>query len=381
MADLKPDILVIGAGAFGAWTALELAERGARVMLVDTYGPGNALGSSGGESRNIRAAYGAQSIYTRWSMRAWELWQSRQSELGIRCLYPSGSLRALSADEIVQQTCAFDRLGQPYEVLTSDDVHARWPQILYDTPDRLLYEPKSGTLAARDALVAIVARFQAFGGSYRRARVSLPRTSAGRLARVDAEGEGLTADTFVFACGPWLPGLFPDLLGQHIKTPRRELFFLAPAPGDRRFDWDRCPGLADPLGWTSANLGGGVKFAPVIRHVPMDPDGGDRMPTPGLLGQVRAYAAARLPDLANAPVVSTYVSQLENTDNEHFLIDRHPGLSDVIIAGGGSGHAFKMGPVIGEHVAQFVLSGSQPPDLAALFGLAAHGPVPTDKGG
>ena len=381
MTDAKPDVLVIGAGAFGAWTALELVERGARVTLVDAYGPGNPMGSSGGESRNIRAAYGTQEIYTRWAIRARDLWLARERELGVRCLYPSGGLRVVPADDIAQQMAVFDRLGHPYDVLTSDEVRARWPQVCYEETDPVLYEPNSGTLAARDALIAVVARFEARGGKYRRARVALPRAMGNQLAQLDAEGETLSAGRFVFACGPWLPRLFPDILGTHIKTPRRELFFLAPPPGDRRFDWDRCPSLADRLGWTSSDIGGGVKFAPVIRHVPIDPDRGDRMPTAALLDQVRAYAASRLPGLVDAPVVSTYVSQLENSDNEHFIIDRHPTLNDVIIAGGGSGHAFKMGPVIGEHVAGFALSGAQPVELAALFGLAAHGPVAPDDGG
>ena len=381
MTDAKADILVIGAGAFGAWTALELVERGARVTLVDAYGPGNAMGSSGGESRNIRAAYGEKEIYTRWAMRAWDLWRMREGELGMRCLYPSGSLRVLPPREMAVQRSVFERLGHPYEALTSDEVRHRWPQIGYCEADPVFFEPNSGVLAAYDALVAIVNLFVAKGGRYRRARIAVPETAVPRLGALSIDGEATAADRFVFACGPWLPRLFPDLLGDRIKTPRRELFFLAPEPGDRRFDWDCCPSLADPLGWTSPDIGSGVKFAPIIRHVPMDPDDGNRMPTPALLDQVRAYAAARLPDLAHAPVVSTYVSQLENSDNEHFIIDRHPALDDVIIAGGGSGHAFKMGPVIGQHVAQFVLGGSQPPELAALFALAAHGPVGSDQGG
>lgn len=381
MAEAKPDVVVVGAGAFGAWTALELVERGARVMLVDAHGPGNPLGSSGGESRNIRAAYRAMEVYTRWSMRAWTLWLHREAEFGTRILYPSGSLRLVSHHEIAGQTDVFDRLCHPYEVLTSDEVRSRWPQIGYCEADPILYEPLSGTITAHDALVAVVDRFIARGGDYRRALVTVSRKSGDRLAHVRADGEALEAALFIFACGPWLPRLFPDVLGDRIKTPRRELFFLSPAPDDRRYDWDRCPSLADPLGWTSSNIGGGVKFAPIIRHVPMDPDTGSRMPTPALLDQVRIYAASRLPGLAHAPVASTYVSQLENTDNEHFIIDRHPRLDNVIIAGGGSGHAFKMGPVLGEHVAQFALNGVQPPQFAAIFGLPAHGPVAPDQGG
>ena len=381
MAQAHPDVVVIGAGAFGVWTALTLIERGASVTLVDAHGPGNPIGSSGGESRNIRAAYGNRAIYTRWAMRAWDLWQAREAEFGLRCLYPSGSLRVLNPNEVAAQCEVFDALGQPYELMTSDEARVRWPQLGYNDAQHILYEPRSGTLTARDSMVAVAERFRTMGGRLVRARAVLPAAPTDRLATLTIGDENVAAGAFVFACGPWLPRLFPALLGRYIKTPRRELFFLAPAPGDRRFDWDRCPNLADPLGWTSADIGGGVKIAPILRHVPMDPDHGDRLPTAALLDQVRAYVASRLPGLAGRPVVTTYVSQLENTDNEHFIIDRHPALSDVVIAGGGSGHAFKMGPVIGEHVAGMVLGDQPDPALTALFGLAAHGPVGTDQGG
>lgn len=375
------DAVVIGAGAFGAWTALSLTEAGARVLLVDAYGAGNAMASSGGESRNIRAAYGERELYTRWSIRAWHLWLEREREFEVRLLYPSGGLRLLPAADAKAQSAMFDRLGHPNECLTTTEVGARWPQIRYEGDEVCLYEPQSGTLAARDALVAVAQAVARKGGDVVVARVTPPSLTTGRLGTIAVGGAMVSAGSFVFACGPWLPRLFPELLGTRIKTPRRELFFLGPAPRDDRYRWDRCPSLTDPLGWTSSDIGGGVKIAPIIRHVLMDPDFGDRMPTAALLGQVRRYAASRLPGLADCPVVGTYVSQLENTDNDHFLIDCHPELADVVIAGGGSGHAYKMGPVIGEHVAAMVLAGTKSPELADTFGLATHAPVAADQGG
>ncbi len=372
------DVAVIGAGAFGAWTALALRERGVDVVLIDALGPANLHGSSGGESRNIRAAYGDRELYTRWSIEAWQLWQTREQEIGLQLLYPCGSLRMLDEDAVTQQCTMFDRLTHPYEMLDGDEVARRWPQIDYRC-EHILYEPNSGILAAQAAMRAIVRLFEVKGGRVIRGRVPPPTGTAIDTTTID--GERISASQFVFACGPWLPKLFPGLLEGLIKTPRRELFFIGPAPGDTRFDWRNCPNLADLLGWTSSDIGGGVKIAPVLRHVPMDPDEGDRTPTPALLDQVRAYLAARLPGLVGRPVIGTYVSQLENTDNEHFVIDRHPDYRNVFIAGGGSGHAYKMGPVIGEHVARFVLEGAQEPALAALFGLASHEPVAADQGG
>lgn len=372
------DVIVVGAGIVGVMTALALAENGVEVTLVDMHGAGNDLGSSGGESRNIRAAYGARHLYTRWAIAAWSQWQQREAELGEPLLYACGSLRLLDCEALAAQRAVFDRLGHPCEALDGDEIGYRWPQV--DLPgDHILYEPRSGILSAKRALTALARLFEAKGGRIANGRVAPPVGDA--IAHIVVDGAPMAADRFVFACGPWLPRLFPDLLNGWITTPRRELFFIGPAPGDGRFDWRRCPNIVDPLGWTSSDIGGGVKIAPVIRHVAFDPDHGDRMPTPVLLDQVRAYLAARLPGLVGRPVVGTHVAPLENSDNEHFILDWHPRHANVFIAGGGSGHAYKLGPVIGDHVAAQVQGAVQDPALAAVFGLAAHGPVPPGQGG
>ena len=54
----KSGIVVVGAGAFGGWTALHLLRRGEQVTLIDAWGPGNSRASSGGETRIIRGTYG-----------------------------------------------------------------------------------------------------------------------------------------------------------------------------------------------------------------------------------------------------------------------------------------------------------------------------------
>lgn len=374
------EVAVVGAGAFGAWTALAMRESGADVLLIDAYGPGNNRSSSGGESRNIRAAYAGRDIYTRWTIDSWHQWQEREREFGTRLLYPSGSLRAGPEEEIEAQCRIFTNLGQPFELLSGNEAERRWPQLSFKDVERLFYEPVSGILLARDALLAITNAFFRKGGRIISGRAELRSCGGDRLA-LEIDGLAIEADHIVLACGPWLPKLLPDLLADRIRTPRRELFFIAPAPNDRRFDWDRCPNVADPLSWTSSDIGGGFKVAPKLRGVLMDPDDGDHMPTPALLHEVRAYLRLRAPDLAERPVVSTFVSQLENSANEHFLIDRHPVDPRLIIAGAGSGHAFKMGPAIGRYVADLVLGNRQPSELQAIFGLSAHRTLKADEGG
>ena len=371
-----PDVVVVGSGAFGGWTALELRERGARVTLVDQYGPGNPRASSGDESRLIRSSYGDREIYTRWADEAFGLWHERQEEFGRRLIYPNGSLRVVPPASFAAQRVIFDKLGLAYEILTPDEVHKRWPQVRYDDAEQVIFEPKSGVVKARESMIAVSEAFMQKGGVIRSGKAAPGRAGAdGRLNGVTVDGETLAAGQVVFACGPWLPKVLPTLLGDRIKTPRREIFYIGSPPDDRRYRWEHMPNLADHLTYTAADIDYGTKIAATLRDIPMDPDHGDRMPSSFLAEQVRDYVATRLPGLVGQPIVAARVCQTENSDNSHYIIDRHPEHANAWVAGGGSGHAFKMGPKLGRYIADRVLGVPQPAELDAVFSLASHGPV------
>src|SRR5947208_8502023 len=88
----KLHVAVIGAGAFGGWTALHLLRRGARVTLLDAWGPGNSRASSGGETRVIRGTYGPNQPYTKMAVRARQLWQKIEKLWICRRFLPIGFL-------------------------------------------------------------------------------------------------------------------------------------------------------------------------------------------------------------------------------------------------------------------------------------------------
>ena len=51
------DVVVVGAGVFGSWTAWHLAKRKLKVLVLDAYGAAHPRASSGGETRIIRMSY------------------------------------------------------------------------------------------------------------------------------------------------------------------------------------------------------------------------------------------------------------------------------------------------------------------------------------
>jgi len=107
------EIVVVGAGAFGGWTALYLREMGHSVTLIDQYGPGNSRATSGGESRQIRAGYGEREIYTRWVLEAFERWKAREAEWNRRLFFQTGQITLARAwtKELTDTRKVFDRLA------------------------------------------------------------------------------------------------------------------------------------------------------------------------------------------------------------------------------------------------------------------------------
>ncbi|MDE3136877.1 MAG: FAD-dependent oxidoreductase [Acidobacteriota bacterium] len=372
------DVVVVGAGVFGAWTALELEQRGANVLLIDAYGPANSRASSGGESRIIRMGYGADEIYTRWARESLDAWLELFRSIGQELFYPTGMLWLGRSDEPRAQTTreTLERLGIRYEWLTQGQIRQRWPQIQLEPQEEAIFEPQSGGLAARRAVQAVVAEYERREGEFRRESAAPPAETGGWLDEITlGSGALVRAEQYVFACGPWLGKLFPQAVGERVLSTRQEVFFFGVPAGDRRFSTPLLPiwyRLSDEFYGFPDFDGRGVKIASDRRGAPQDPDTAERVPTTEALGEARAAIARVLPDLAHAPLVEARVCQYESTANGDFLIDRHPNLKNVWLVGGGSGHGFKHGPALGRYVTRLVLENAQPDPR---FSLASKNPA------
>jgi monomeric sarcosine oxidase len=357
------DVAVVGAGVFGCWTAYHLQRAGRRVALIDAYGPGNARSSSGGQSRVIRMGYGDQEIYTRWSLRSLELWRSLLRETSRLAQFQrSGVLwMARGPDPLTTKTLeTLGRLGVRHERLERPQLAARWPQVDWGPITWAIHEPDSGFLMAFHVVQAVAERALAAGAVYLQEGI-LPPAEKNELTAVTTRSGGtVTAKTFVFACGPWLPKLFPDVLGDRIFPTRQEVFFFGVPPGDGRFQSSAMPvwvDFAEEIYGIPDFRGRGFKVAP-DRHGPaVDPDSLERVPTAETIERVREFIGRRFPGLKDAPIVSSEVCQYENTSNGDFLIDRHPEWANAWLVGGGSGHGFKHGPALGEYVAARIADG------------------------
>jgi len=330
------DVVVVGAGVFGSWTAYWLRKGGKRVALIDAYGPGNARASSGGQTRVIRMGYGDQEIYTRWSNRSLEVWKTLFGQVGRPSVFQQAGVlwMARGNDPLTTKTLAtLERLHIYHERLERAELERRWPQIDFGPVTWAIHEPDSGFIVGFHAVQAVEQMAEAEGVEYIPERILPPPEGTGRLGQVvTPSGRTIRAGLFVFACGPWLPKVFPDLLGERIFPTRQEVFYFGPPPGYDRFRTPAMPvwvDFAEEIYGVPDFKGRGFK-ASLDRHGPrFDPDNGSRSLTPETLATVREFVARRFPALKDAPLMSAEVCQYENTSNGDFLIDRHPERDNV----------------------------------------------------
>lgn len=355
------DVVIVGAGTFGASLAWNLARAGERVTLVDQFEPGDPRASSGGETRLMRCCHGADADYTTSARRAWSLWRDLEEESGADLLIECGVVwfahRADGWEADSERMLAAQ--GIPAERVDPADLY---PSLWADDLPFVLLEPEAGVLRAQRAVRALVSQAEAHGAAVLRER-AMPDGAAAVLA----DGTRLEGDAVVWACGPWLGELFPQTVS--LAVTRQEVLFFDGGPAWRMGQ----PAWVDYDGamYGTADIDGlGFKASLDLEGPPISPraelpDGGSTEP------EVRAYLRGRFPALADARLSGARSCRYELTPDTNFIAAAHPEHERVWLVGGGSGHGFKHGPAMTELVAD-ALRGVTP--LPARFGLTERRP-------
>jgi sarcosine oxidase len=357
-----PSAIVVGAGVFGASVAHRLAGAGWEVTLIDADRPGHARATSGDESRLMRCGHGVDAWHTRSARHARGLWRELEAETGVEVLVEAG-IAWFARDEDgweaeCERTLAAE--GIPTERLEPGAAAERlFPALGTGDLAFVLLEPEGGILRARRATQALADAACARGAQFVGGR-ALPDGE-----RVRVGDHVLDADHVVWACGPWLGGLFPHLVDLRV-TKQDVLWFGAPkawrtptVPGWIDYD-GACYGLGDLDGR-------GVKAATDAEGPPFHPDGDDRDLDWSMEQRVRGYLRRRFAPLADAPVVGHRACLYELTPDTRFIAAPHPEHPSVWLLGGGSGHGFKHGPALAERMEGW-LAGTEPPE--PMFALA-----------
>ena len=361
------DAIVVGLGAHGSATALALAQRGLRVLGLERFGRGEALGSSGGRTRIIRLAYFEDPSYVPLAVESWERWRDLEAEAGVPILTPTGGLYGgLPGSTVLDGAIRSAREhGLPHEVIDRHEIRRRWP--VFEPPDgaRALVEEQAGFLRSDTAIEAVLSRAERLGAVLRfGTQVVDWRPAVGSGFEVETAGGGVYGgDHLVLTAGPWL-GRFIRDLALPLTVERVPAAWFEPKMPTAEVSVGRLPVwiLETPTDGSFYGFpydpGAGLKVA---RHhsgeSATSADDVDRELRPADEERIRAFVRAHMPG-ANGPLTSSTVCLYTNTPDEHFVVDAHPAAPGVAFASACSGHGFKFAPVIGEIVADLALTGA-----------------------
>jgi glycine/D-amino acid oxidase-like deaminating enzyme len=262
-ASTSPDVVVVGAGLWGSFTAYHLRKSGVNVTLVDAYGPGNARSTSGDETRGVRSSYGDKrgtlgELWMLWARESMKRWIQFDDEWGremrLNLFHVTGDIIYRTEWDNFQLQCKlwWDKNKIPYQVLNPDDVRKAFPVVGMEDITACLYEPDAGVVRARRAAQAAAAAFEHLGGKITIGRATPSKISNGKLEEISLDTGGtLRADKFVYCVGPWLGKTFPDIFAKKTRTPMGYVVYFATPIGDHRFTYPNMPSFNFPgvTGW------------------------------------------------------------------------------------------------------------------------------------
>ncbi|MGZ3541452.1 MAG: N-methyl-L-tryptophan oxidase [Vulcanimicrobiaceae bacterium] len=366
------DIAVVGLGAMGSATAARAALSGAKVIGIEQFGPAHGLGASGGKSRIIRQAYFEDAAYVPLLLRAYELWRDLEVRTQKSILRTTGLLMVGTEQSAVISGSlrSANQHGLAIEQWSAAQINRRF-RTLKVLPDEVgVYEREGGFVIPEEAIRAHVALAAESGADLRfEIRVSQWGASSNEVQLTLSDGSTVRARKLVLAMGPWFEEIL-KALGVPIRVQRNVMAWFEPKID--AYDVDRFPCfLLDRAGMPALlygfpDAGDGVKAAfhgygeythaeslerTVAHSRDIHPlaDALERW-MPGAAGSYREGKAC----------------MYTLTPDEHFVIDRHPQLENVVLCGGFSGHGFKFASVVGEIASDLALSGATRYDVDFL---------------
>ncbi len=362
------DVIVLGLGGMGSAAAAHLAARGLQVLGLEQFTPPHNRGSSHGHTRVIRQAYYEHPAYVPLLQRAYALWQDLASECGRELLLLNGGLMmgAPGSDVVEGSIRSAKEHSLPHEILEATDIRRRHPQFTIPDDTIALFEPTAGLVYCERAVTAHLEVAAHRGAELRFEQPVLGWTATpdGGVA-VTTPGGIHHAEQLVITPGPWAPQLLSDL-GVPLVVERQVLFWLQPPGGVTPFLPERFPIYirqrddgASPYGFPSVDgNSGGVKIA-FYRHPvpePCSPDSVDRQIRDSDIDGIRSAVRELLPGL-DGPLVKAVTCLYTLTPDLNFVVGPHPAHPQVTVAAGFSGHGFKFCSVIGEILADLVVTG------------------------
>jgi sarcosine oxidase len=378
------DVAVVGLGAVGSAAAWQAAKRGSRVLGIYRYQPPHALGSSHGDTRITRLAIGEGERYAPLVFRANEIWREIERETGESLHIVTGGLIISSAarratthvaDFFENTLAAARRHRVEHEILDASAIRARFPQFAVRDNDTGYYEPRAGYLRPERCIAAQLDLARRSGADLHVGERAESVDDRGDHVRISTDRGTYEARQAILSMGAWLPQFLGPKLAQPLTVTRQVLYWYEPRDSIAEFEAPRFPIWIWELqasrhviyGFPAIDgADGGVKLATEQYAQETTPDTVSReVGDDEKRDMHRDLVAPYLPGLGPR-CVKAVACLYTATPDFHFLVDRHPGQPNVIVASPCSGHGFKHSAAIGESVAQWALGQSPTSDLSSF---------------
>ena len=364
------DVVVIGAGINGASIAYNLAQKGCRrVVVLEKY-----LVASGGTGKSaaiVRQHYSTETLVAM-VKRCRDIFEHFPEmvggsagfvKTGYLFLVPDYVLASFRDNIAMQQ-----RIGVRTSIISKEEARSVAPQMDFSDVTAIAYEPDSGFADPYQSTVSYLDRARQLGAEiHQMSPVQSIRVKNGAVQAVHTDSEEFITPVVVNAAGPWanVIGALVNISYPLQITREQEVLFRPRTAQD-------CPNI------TVSDMCNAIYFHPfgsemlVGRGFPkeyeeVDPDRYNEAADPDFIYEVGERLMKRIPSMSESMPIRGYSGLYDVTPDWHPIIGLHSELQGFVSAVGFSGHGFKLGPVVGEAVAELILDGkSRTADLTIL---------------
>jgi monomeric sarcosine oxidase len=371
--------IVLGGGTMGTAAAWQLGLRGERALVLEQFSHVHAFGAHSGQTRVFRHAYAEDPDYVPFVLRADTLWTELEAETGQKVLHRVGALELANesggrhAERARHSAVKYDL---DFDWLDADEIRRRWPQFQIGDGWEAGFGSSAGFLDVEPALHAMGNSARGNGIEIRENTPVTDWSATQSGVWVETSDGRFTGDRLIITAGPWAWQVLAKV-GISFHVLRKTLWWME-VDRPELFAPERLPVFMadrDDFGLYGFPIFGqpGLKYANHQGGTVVDPNTVDRT-TSADEAEVMVEAGRWLfgNDAITGKVIKSLVCLYAMTPDGHFIIDRLPGHSNVVIGAGFSGHGFKFASAVGEHLVNLAYDNAERPyDILSIDRFAS----------
>jgi sarcosine oxidase len=356
-------LAIIGGGINGLCAAFAaIQQKLSPILLIDQFDLGHNRGSSHGHSRITRSAYANEDYVNLMQVAHESAWPDLERVLGTQLIYPTeGCFFGPAGSKYDHYAKAVTTAGVDCSEVPVEEARLRYPQFRFENTPGVIIDRTAGLVAAQQAITSLAA--------YAKQHIDVIEGLAVTDINLDSapielhtKESKISAESVIVTAGPWVRRLIPTI-EPVVTVARQTVGYITLKTTPQAHQLGSFPVWGDLGGGGSLGYYGlpefgrpGIKVAKhVVRGRDDDPDQPEE-PSQREVDDLRTFIAGCFAaDLDE--IIALETCHYTNTENEDYIIDRHPDNPSCAIGAGFSGHGFKLGPVTGRALVDLAIHG------------------------